>query len=385
MSSEKFKVQKPFMLHYTIDASKDIDAQIAQDLRHISNAVRSCVFEKNFAALFLVGGFGRGEGGVIQREGRWRPANDYDLELITNEPFDKSVVHELGARLARELGISWVHIETRPVSALPRLKFTMYDYDLKYASLPVEGNREILNLIPDMRAEEMPIEEARGELFTRLWTFIGAWRAEMNERALTLAESEFLCGQLSKALIAIMDARLISCGAYDASYQRRLERFKSLPASAEEKSLCEWAVKYKLAPHSAPPPAPPVDMFFRVKELYLDALKNFYSTAYGGVTAQDVKMNWRTFESLHFRNPRTLAKRLYFKIWKRSRWFLDYLRYNMGVIYLVGALGRDEISKDLLARAHHFLKGVSGFEEPAQPDWSSLQKEALKLRELIWR
>ena len=373
------------MFHYTVDADEDIDAQIAGDLRHIVKTIRSHVSEKDFVALFLVGGFGRGEGGVIRRKERWRPANDYDLELIVRKPFDKGVIHDLGTRLAGELGIPWVHIESHPLSALPRLKFTMYHYDLKYASRLIEGDGEIPNLVPAMKANKMPLEEAQGELFTRLWTFIGAWRADMGGRALAPEESEFLCGQLSKALIAIMDARLILNGAYDASYRRRLERFKMQNGACEETSLCEWAVKYKLAPHAAAPPAPPIEMFFMIKKLYMNTLRRFYAAAYGGVPAQEVSMSWQTFESLHFKNPRTLFKRLYFKIWKRSRWFLDYLRYNIGVIYLVGALERDKISEELLARAHHFLKGVSGFEEPAQPDWASLQKEALKLREQIWR
>ena len=40
------------------------------------------------------------------------------------------------------------------------MAFTMYSYDLKYASKTIYGNEKILDLIPNMDKSKMPILEA---------------------------------------------------------------------------------------------------------------------------------------------------------------------------------------------------------------------------------
>ncbi len=365
-------------MHFTVDENPEIDAQIASDLARIKEAVRGAVPSQNFVALFLVGGFGRGEGGVVRRTGRFRPANDYDLELITHKPAGSPLLHKLGQSLARELNIPWVHIESHTLSKLRHLKYTMYNYDLKYASHHLDGEASALERIPEMDAGRMPLREAQNLMFTRLWCFIGPFRLEMLKRELAPDESFFLAGQLSKALLAIQDAYLIMSGLYHPSYRQRLKNLEKTNVPTEIMPLCRWATTVKLQPEDADTPDL-IDLYFRARGHFLKTLLLLLSTMHKRRISE-----WRRYERTHFNNLYTLIKRLYFFFVKRSRWYIDYLNYNLGVIYLINALGHGEISPDSLTRAHLFLNRVTGFNKNTPLDWTALQNEALRLRESLW-
>ena len=365
-------------MHFTVDKDESIDKQIRQDLDRVTESIHNAVSPENFEALFLVGGFGRGEGGVIIREGRYRPANDYDLELVTSSPVDPAFLSELGKQLASELKIPWVHIENHTSSQLSRMKFTMYHYDLKYASYCLRGEKDVIAKIPEMKPEDMPWREAENLLFTRLWGFIGAFDLSMLNRSLSEEEEFLLINQLSKSLIAVQDSVLILRGDYDASYLTRFEKFERIADSPKIIELCRWANDVKLAPSRAEKPEL-MKLFFRVKEIYLEAMLDMYSNVYRRKFS-----GWADYEKIHFTNSYTLLKRMYFFLWKRNSWFIRFLNYNLGVIYLLDALQRNEIQTESLERAAFYLSRSGEKVEMNQPGWEDLQKVALELRETLW-
>jgi hypothetical protein len=365
-------------MHFTVDENPEIDSQVLEDIRRIEAAVKNSVAKDNYIALFLVGGFGRGEGGVIFMDGRFKPSNDYDFELITSNPLKDGMLEELGKSLASELGISWVHIESHTDSSLSRMKFTMYNYDLKYGSHFISGDKNILDSIPDMNPSEMPWREAENLLFTRLWGFIGAFKIDMLKRDLSEEEKRFLSGQLSKSLLAIQDTYLILNRLYHHSYKQRLKNLEKISVPDELRPICEWAACFKLTPEKSEIPDLP-DFFFLVKKYYCESLLFLYSSVYKR------KFNsWKEFEKIHFYSFYTLLKRFYFFTVKRSRWYIDFLNYNMAVIYLVKALDKEDISKDFLERADYFFRKIDSYNPPADLNWPLLQDEALNLRERIW-
>ncbi len=375
---------------YTLTQDPDAHRQIEDDLQYIREHIARAVPENNRVALFLVGGFGRGEGGVVMREGRWRPANDYDLELISRTPIDSAFLKDLGVRIASGLGIPWVHIESHTLEKLGRLRQTMYNYDLKYASTCLDGDGAVLVRIPRMLPELMPRAEAQAIMFTRLWTFLGAFHPDMLHRPLTSAETFLMTGQISKALLAMMDALLIgSEGLYDASYRERLRRLGDIrhhdnKPPEELVPLIEWAVHYKLTPEEAPLDDP-LGVLFRIRPVYLAVLSSTISSRFSFHNPPDMPR----LERALFFNSYHLLKRIYIRFIKRSRWFEDFLHYNMAVIHLVDAMGNPEFISgkseclSLSSALKHFRR-VSGFRDTDNPSWTSLREEALRLREELW-
>ncbi|MBT3602311.1 MAG: hypothetical protein HN521_04520 [Candidatus Latescibacteria bacterium] len=254
-----------------------MDQQIDHDLQAIQERLLSA-FE-GIEGLVLVGGFGRGEGGLVLKDGKYRPENDYDLEMITNQPVDTEKLLETERGLAQDLGVSWVHIENRQKQNLSRLPFTQYVYDLKYGGRILYGPEEMLDEIPDMNNANLPLAEGEKLLHTRLWCFLGPYTTEFEERQPTDEEAVFMASQMSKAILAICDANLMLKHDYQVQYQNKSSHFLSnIGAKEELRDLVRWATDYKLRPAATTIP-PPLPLYSEVREHFLDNLFRFAQAA----------------------------------------------------------------------------------------------------------
>ena len=253
---------------YTIHEDPAVDARVQSDLDRISAHIQARY--PNTIALVLVGGFGRGEGGVLIEGDEIRPLNDYDFVLVTRSAADGESISKSRSELARELGIDWVDIVNYSLDKLPNLPPTQFNFDLRHSGRVVLGDENVLDQIPDWQASEIPVGEAERLCFTRLWCFLGGYQLEFERRTPSATESFFLMGQLSKALLAHQDAHLLLIGAYDTSYRARAEIFRSeFKNQRENFELLEMANDWKLSPSSRPPLSP-MSIFNRVRDLYLE-------------------------------------------------------------------------------------------------------------------
>ncbi|MFT5367939.1 MAG: hypothetical protein ACI8V2_002902 [Candidatus Latescibacterota bacterium] len=264
-------------MSYTVQNDPKMDQQIDSDLQTIQEHLLQA-FE-GVEGLVLVGGFGRGEGGLILQDGKYQPENDYDLEMITTHPVDAEKLIKTERSMAHDLGVRWVHIENRQRKNLPSLSFTQYVYDLKYGGRILYGPEDLLNEIPSMRNSDMPLAEGEKLLHTRLWCFLGAYTTEFEQRTPTREESVFMASQMSKALLAICDANLMLRHNYQVLYNNKSSYFlKDVPAREELKDLVRWATQYKLSPDEADIPAP-LTLYKSVREHFLENLFNFAQSA----------------------------------------------------------------------------------------------------------
>ena len=62
-------------------------------------------------AIYLVGGYGRGEGAWYEGEEGLHPYNDFDLAVITDCPLPHEKTETLRKELAIEVDIKWVDID----------------------------------------------------------------------------------------------------------------------------------------------------------------------------------------------------------------------------------------------------------------------------------
>lgn len=252
--------------HFTVHRDPEIDSQIREDVEFLRGEILAAFPDAR--ALFLVGGFGRGEGGVVHRGGRWRPANDYDFELITRRAVDHATLHALGERLAGELGIPFVHVESSSVSRQRFRGASEYTVDLRLGSLALHDPHDMRRRLRRCRPDRIPLRDALMTLFTRssalLWHFEWGrdWaRAPREDR-------DALAGQISKALLAIMDAWLIRTHQYHPSYAERLRRMEALSPGEELIEAVRWATEVKLRPDSAPIPEDLNALWFKARDLH---------------------------------------------------------------------------------------------------------------------
>lgn len=347
-------------------------ARITQDLAIITDVMQQWAGAQ-FHALILAGGFGRGEGAVLIQDHLPVPINDYDLVLVTHTPIDQTELPAIRRDLAKRLGIWWVDISVMTRAQLARLDYTMYHYDMKYAAQVIAGAPEVLGVIPTMDPTRMPWVEAETQFYTRLWCFLGPMTTEMWTRPLTPPEAFLLRNQLSKAVLACSDARLIAQGAYHPSYATRLRRLETLyPEDTALLPLARQATHFKLQPI---PPKNPQDLkaeWWLVRQIFLDTMFTFVSHMYGRSFR-----HWHEYATWYQYHPRRWAYRSAYWLWKRSRYHHHRQAINLAQLYLLLAYTPEGIHPDWLAKASRQLACLH---HPAPTEWESARQLAVRLR-----
>src|SRR3989339_1840041 len=96
---------------YTVAGSPQFEQRLGNELQRIVTAVRDLPQAPPIEAIVLMGGYGRGEGTPLHKDGIEQPFNDYDLMVIcgnlsyqTRQHFQKRL-RMLEKELTDQLGI----------------------------------------------------------------------------------------------------------------------------------------------------------------------------------------------------------------------------------------------------------------------------------------
>ena len=227
---------------YTKQNSKTVNKKIQLDLEVIKKYLIKRI--QNIEAIILVGSFGRGEGSVLIINDKIFSINDYDLVIITKNYNDLNLKN-LRTDLARILNIRQVDISSYSLKEISKIKYSMFSYDLKYASKIIYGNLNILDLIPSMNSKKMPLIEGIRPLFLFLSSLLHSYTSN---RQLNNNQLFWNCQQISKSILALSTAMLIFDRNYHPSYEERYELFKEIYKDDKFKNLVSWATEFKLEP-----------------------------------------------------------------------------------------------------------------------------------------
>jgi hypothetical protein len=251
---------------FTLDGDSALESHLERTCARVLSGVRGLIPEKTLEALFLAGGYGRGEGGVLRRpESEDRPYNDLEFYVAIagnrhlNEFRYRRRLEVLGEILTPLAGIE-VEFKITSLAELAARPVSMFSYDL------VEGHRLIwgrpdAHLLADCGhhhcAENIPTEEATRLLMNRGSGLLFA--RDLLERASESpapADTDFIRRNIAKAELAGGDAILATQGLYTWSCRerhRRLEAIREqLPADWRDALLRRHAdgVAFKLHPVS---------------------------------------------------------------------------------------------------------------------------------------
>lgn len=359
-------------MHFTIHKNCRIDELVQSHLSIISNRLTREF--PNVVALILVGGFGRGEGGVIISQDNIRPVNDYDIVMIVENNTELQRLREIRQALAQKLNIWWVDISVYQKDKLRRLPFSMYVHDLKYGNYVFYGDKDITLLIPEMDSRKMPLVEVEIEFFTRMWCFLGPFSVEFLGRQLTSDEAFFLANQMSKALLTCSDAYLLLKGAYHHSYAERLERLTKLyPEKKDLHPLIKWATDFKLRP-ATQIELNLIDMYFNVKKVYLETMFFFVCQMY-----RKKFQNWFDYARAYYYNYKTAIRRIGYLLIRRDRRLERKLKINLAQLYLVAAYQRENIDEVLLTNAKKQVAQITK-DDYSNYDWEMMRQLTADLR-----
>ncbi len=225
------------MPSYTRHDTPAIVARIDADLKTIVEAVRQG--DSHACAIVLTGGFARGEGSVLDGQ----PQNDYDLIVAHEFGRPQTPYPQIIAELEAKLGL---HIDLARVARarLPYVAPTVFWYETALRGRVIWGE-DVLRLIPARPAAKIRRNEALRLLVNRAAGLLLFMDGSPAERRL----------QASKALLAVLDARMLTQGVFPPSQTERWLAFQAAHRRGEVGSALDamegwlaWAYTYKTDP-----------------------------------------------------------------------------------------------------------------------------------------
>lgn len=354
------------------------ELQLCQQRLEIDiNRIKSALNSIRTISTILYGGYGRDEGSwIIEKNGEYRPYNDYDILLVIENKIPVERIELLRKDLAKQIGIRWVDIGQKTPVELKKLKPSIYNYDLKYASKVIQGDPGVLNLIPEIDAAKLPLKEGETLFFTRLWTLLGSLDKKGLKADLKGEDSRFFRNQMAKAMLAVADVLLLQKGAYHPSYKERVKRVSEL--YPERKNLCdlaEWALEEKLFPKS------PDMMADEIKKLYQKVHHYFFSEMYGLLT----KYYRRKID-----NPNGIERHLKWgitSIIKRVGWIVlrknmnweRRIKVNLAQSYIAAAFNNNTNYNEFFQRGISYIRYLDR-SFPVNSSWDEARVRVAELR-----
>ncbi len=244
---------------FTLDGSDELENRLTQTCENVLTGVRKLISETKLEALVLGGGYGRGQGGVLETESGDAPYNDLEFYVflhgnrVLNERDFGPRLNSLGDELSTEAGL---HVEFK-VDSLARLRHspvTMFSYDLVSGHRVLFGNPKVFaGCEHHLDAAMIPLAEATRLLFNRCTGLLLA-KELLRKSELSGDDADFVGRNIAKAQLAIGDSVLAASGKYHWDCRKRREELNELAASGgpawirDEENHHAEGVQFKLHP-----------------------------------------------------------------------------------------------------------------------------------------
>lgn len=245
---------------FTLDGSDELEAHLDRTCHRIVHAVRGLIPAAQLEAIYLGGGYGRGEGGVLATPDGERPYNDLEFYVFVgglrhlNEWRHRRALDVLGEILTPSAG---AHVEFKIAARreLERRPISMFSYDLVTSHRLLFGSEYFFaRCAHHCHAPKIPLDEATRLLMNRCTGLLLA-RERLEAATFTADDADFVARNLAKCALALGDATLTAFHRYHWSCRERHRRLKldlalaDLPAwRGELLRLHEEGVRFKLRP-----------------------------------------------------------------------------------------------------------------------------------------
>jgi len=207
--------------------------------------------EEETAALILIGGYGRGEGGVVKINDHYRPHNNLDLIYIHNQNIEQSRIDEVNKALqviADEEGIG-IDLSAINKEKLLSLRGLVIGYDMRFGHKCLLGNSDFLRNHRAFDLYDIDPADAR-QLLVNRGTLLLINKALLRQETLGEKEKKLIIKHAIKAIIGYGDALLFFHNKYHWSYaQKQTNMMQLKEASPEIRALYDEAILFRFKPN----------------------------------------------------------------------------------------------------------------------------------------
>ena len=220
-------------VRFTIDGDDALELHLERTCDRVRSGVRGLIPSQKLEALFLGGGYGRGEGGVFREPAGDQPYNDLEFYVAirgprhANEFLYRRRLEVLGEILTQLAGVE-IEFKITSLAELAEKPISMFSYDLMvgHRLLWGDGNSNLQKRhAHHYRAQGIPLSEATRLLMNRCSGLLFA-RAQLAQP--TPATADFVRRNVAKAQLACGDAVLVAHGLYHWSCRTRHQSLQLL-------------------------------------------------------------------------------------------------------------------------------------------------------------
>jgi predicted nucleotidyltransferase len=203
--------------------------------------VRACraAMGSSLRAVVLTGSVARGEGSFVQAEGGWRLLGDVDVLAVAHEraagPFSGDAISREVKRVLIEAGIrAEVGIRVIWPQYLRSVRPHIFAYELRECGRVLDGDVDVLKLIPPFRAADIPLEDGFRVLANRICEQLDALADFEKSPGTLTGEAQYLA---TKFYLEMTTSLLLFAGQYAPTYRARLERLERLAGEGADLPL----------------------------------------------------------------------------------------------------------------------------------------------------
>lgn len=245
-----------FTKTFTHGAVPGAEAVVSDMLSAVVTKIEKIVPASQFRALVLLGGYGKGEGGILGQEGSYRPHNNFDLMLIISDLRRRArrrlleTVKYSMLSLSEDLGVG-IDISVLTERTVRQLPTRIFTYDMREGHITLSGDASIIPSI-DRNVFDIPAWDVRNLMVNRgALLLINALCLEKLKtmRGDRTELRKLIVKHTMKAIIGYGDSLLYYSGRYHWSYHEKCNRIVELgPQWRDFVALYQEAVRFRFTP-----------------------------------------------------------------------------------------------------------------------------------------
>lgn len=237
----------------TITGSSKLETSLSLVLDNIAKNIKQRIDENLYEAVILIGGYGRGEGGVVTIDNEEFPHNNFDF-LVISKTISKDKEELLETQLSNifkkhtkdiNIEVEFSIISSKKLKNLQPLVIT---YDMKYGHKLIVGDASVLVNNKKFELETIPAWDIRNLMVNR-GTLLIINDLMLEKKTLSIVEKKIIIKHLIKAIIGYGDALLFHLGNYHYSYVQKNKLMEQQIGVEEKfKKLYKEAMTFRFSP-----------------------------------------------------------------------------------------------------------------------------------------
>jgi len=238
---------------FTARGGEAVEIRLTNLVDEVATVIDKVLPKHSYRAVALIGGYGRGEGGVECCDGKELPHNNLDFLIVfqgqnssQRENFKVAIDKKLKPIAQREgLGLD---LGTTTVESLKHSPCLVMWYDMRFGHKTVLGDADFIPSLTHFAVEKVEPSDIRNLLVNRGSLFlINEMLLEKSD--LSVNDQRTIVKHAVKGIIGCGDALLYFLGDYHWSYlekQRRMQQRQDVPSAF--KALYDSALNFRFTP-----------------------------------------------------------------------------------------------------------------------------------------